>query len=82
MITLKVYASSSIDNNLSSARANNESILRHFAMPWSWECYLKTFPHVIDAKWVSPYDDANEEPHTIITFDSEEHKNWFILRWS
>ena len=74
MITLKFYADSSIDNNLSFDKS-----IAHLGL--TWESYLRTFPHVIDAEWVS-YDFRSVKSYTIITFDSEEHKNWFILRWS
>lgn len=74
MITLKFYADSSIDNNLSKDKFITQCNL-------TWGDYLRTFPHVIDAEWVS-YDFTDPISYTIITFDSEEHKNWFVLRWS
>ena len=53
----------------------------------TWVDYLKSFPHVIDAEFFTGTEGGfvnrlDVEPYTIITFDSEEHKTWFILRWS
>ena len=77
MITLKLYSESSIENNL----ADYKSIAH---LGFTWESYLRTFPHITDVEWrISTYiNGVFELAHTIITFDSEEAKNWFILRWS
>ena len=43
-----------------------------------WLRYLKSLTYVKDAEWI----DRLLNPYTLITFESEAHKNWFILRWS
>jgi hypothetical protein len=40
--------------------------------------YIESLPHVKAAKFVYGEVDA----YTLITFESEEHKTWFILRYS
>ena len=44
----------------------------------SWIDFVKTFPGVIDADGIT--DDS--WPGTKLTFESEEHKNWFLLKYS
>lgn len=64
---LTVVADSNIDNNL-------VGLWDAFSL---WSNYLKSIdPNIID---VEISLDGNI---SIITFKSEEHKTWFILRWS
>jgi|688.fasta_scaffold850658_1 hypothetical protein len=46
-----------------------------------WTQYIKSLPGVKDAEWVSS-SRSKGNPHTLITFESESDKTWFILRWS
>lgn len=38
-----------------------------------WESFLEAMPGVIRAEYTGD---------TVIEFESEEHKNWFLLKWS
>jgi hypothetical protein len=69
MIQLKVPTNSIMDDNLEDAYNHTDS----------WESYIKSLPYVKDAVWEWDEDSLS---HTRITFESEEHKTWFILRWS
>jgi len=67
MSQLRFYCHSTIDANLEDYRSPKVD----------WIDYLKSLPYVVDAVLnVSP------RIETIITFESEAHKTWFILRWS
>ena len=72
-VTLKFDDTSSIDKNLDDARPYNDSS--------TWEEYLLSIPYVIDAEWYWSYVNW-ENSCTLVTFECEAHKNWFILRWS
>jgi hypothetical protein len=72
MIHLKVHRDSSIDDNL-------EDHLRGFENVEDWIHQVKSLPYVKDAEWVRRDMGGS---YTIIIFESEAHKNWFVLRWS
>jgi hypothetical protein len=72
MIQLIVKSQSVIDKNL-EAEWESDSIEID-----DWLSYLKSLTYVKDAEWI----DRLLNPYTLITFESEEHKTWFILRWS
>ena len=72
-VTLKFDDTSSVDKNLDDARPYNDSS--------TWEEYLLSIPYVIDAEWYWSYVNW-ENSCTLVTFECEAHKNWFILRWS
>ena len=72
-VTLKFDDTSSIDKNLDNARPFLDSS--------TWEEYLLSIPYVIDAEWYWSYVNW-ENSCTVVTFECEAHKNWFILRWS
>ena len=44
-----------------------------------WTRYIESLPHVKSAQFVAS---KPGKEYTLITFDSEEHKTWFILRYS
>jgi hypothetical protein len=62
-----------MDNNIYKEWELSEKLC---GCPISWTGYIESLPHVKDAKFV------DGESYTLITFDSEEHKTWFLLRWS
>jgi len=68
MTSLKIITGSRMDMNLESGWSKDEFTINQ------WIDYLLSLPNVIDVKC--------EFKNTIITFDSEEAKTWFILRWS
>jgi hypothetical protein len=74
MIQLKVPWPSPMDNNL-------EDYVRSYVNDKDWVSKVKLLPGVKDAEWVSATR-SNGNPHTLITFESEADKTWFILRWS
>ena len=75
-VTLKFDDTSSIDKNLDDARPYNDSS--------TWEEYLLSIPYVIDAEWyfIPLNSDKPGHSYTIVTFASEAHKTWFLVRWS
>jgi hypothetical protein len=73
MIQLKVQQSSSIDYNL-------ECYFNGYGSIEGWIRKVKLLPCVKDAKWVNGGEMASS--YTLITFESEAHKTWFVLRWS
>ena len=73
MSTLKVASYSVMDCNLED-EWDTEDIEVEL-----WLEFIKEMPHVVNAEWLS---DESKKSYTLITFDSEAHKNWFILRWS
>ncbi len=75
MIQLKVPSPSSMDNNLEEEWGADVVAMD------GWLEYIKLLPGVKDAEWVSATR-SNGNPHTLITFESEGHKTWFILRFS
>jgi hypothetical protein len=46
-----------------------------------WEEVIKSLPYVKDAKWITIGSSIGGS-YTLITFENEAHKNWFIMRWS
>ncbi len=74
MIQLKVPWPSPMDNNL-------EDYVRSYAGD-DWVSKVKLLPGVKDAEWVSASRSSVDSSHTLITFESEAHKTWFILRFS
>ena len=72
MIQLKIYSPSDIDENLEAEWEEEDINIDE------WLSYLKSLTYVKDAEWI----DRLLNPYTLITFESEAHKNWFILRWS
>jgi hypothetical protein len=75
MSYLKLRSFSDMDNNIIAEWELNEKLC---GCPTSWTVFIESLPHVKAAKFVYGEFDA----YTLITFDSEEHKTWFILRWS
>jgi hypothetical protein len=75
MSQLKVVTFSSMDRNIYAEWELSE---KFYGYDISWTGYIESLPHVKDAKFV--YGDGDS--YTLITFDSEEHKTWFILRYS
>jgi hypothetical protein len=76
MIQLKVPTHSAMDNNIEAEWALSESYELI-----TWTMYLESLPYVKSARFVFKTT-LNGDSHTLITFESEEHKTWFILRWS
>jgi hypothetical protein len=72
MIYLKVQQSSSINYNL-------ECYFIRYGSVEGWIRLVKSLPCVKDAKWVNG---GLISSYTLITFESEAHKTWFVLRWS
>lgn len=74
MSTLKVVSYSAMDKNLEDAwdTTHEEGIAL-------WLEFIKKMPHVVNAEW---YDEEGRQCYTLITFESEAHKNWFVLRWN
>jgi hypothetical protein len=72
MIQLKVTTSSTMDLNLEAEWESADINIDE------WLSYLKSLNYVKDAEWI----DRLPNPYTLITFESEAHKTWFILRWS
>jgi hypothetical protein len=72
MIQLRIPSPSEIDENLEAEWGADTISIRE------WLSYLKSLEYVKDAEWV----DTVSESCTLITFESEAHKTWFILRWS
>ena len=70
MIQLIVPTNSIMDDNLEAGSYDYSG---------TWESYIKSLPYVKDAVW--EWEEGSLS-HTRITFDSAEHKTWFILRWS
>lgn len=48
--------------------------------PASWVEYMKQLDGVEDAAFVT--ENSIHENHSLLQFKSEEHKNWFLLKWS
>jgi hypothetical protein len=71
MIQLKVQPNSTIDYNL-------ECYFNGYGSNEGWVCRVKSLPCVKDVKWVNGVISS----YTLITFESEAHKTWFVLRWS
>jgi hypothetical protein len=72
MIQLIVKSSSDIDENLEAEWESADINIDE------WLSYLKSLTYVKDAEWIDKVLGA----YTLITFESEAHKTWFILRWS
>jgi hypothetical protein len=72
MIQLRIPSPSNIDENLEAEWEAEDINIDE------WLSYLKSLTYVKDAEWI----DRLLNPYTLITFESEAHKNWFILRWS
>jgi hypothetical protein len=48
-----------------------------------WIDYVKSLPHVIEVEYVEGiWSAGGDQSYTIITFESEAHRNWFVLRYS
>jgi hypothetical protein len=73
MIQLKVPALSAMDSNI-----QDEWELSEFYEFSHWIRYIESLPYVKSARLVFRAGDN----HTLITFENEAHKNWFILRYS
>ena len=75
MNTLKVVSLSNIDLNLEDEwDLKDEGVCID-----KWQNFIKAMPNVVDAKWVVHND--SRYSYTEITFESEAHMNWFIMRW-
>lgn len=72
MTSLKIIANSDMDKNLEIDWDPDEYTIDQ------WIDYLSSLPNVIDVVWTDNFKPA----YTTITFDSEEAKTWFILRYS
>lgn len=72
MTSLKIIANSDMDKNLEIDWDSDEYSIEQ------WIDYLSSLPNVIDVVWT----DNVKPAYTTITFDSEEAKTWFILRYS
>lgn len=68
MIHLVVKSQSDIDKNLEAEWG--AAIMKVD----EWLSYLKSLTYVMDAEWFDSY--------TVLTFESEEYKTWFLMRWS
>jgi hypothetical protein len=75
MIQLKVPSPSRMDNNLEEEWGADVVAMD------GWLEYIKLLPGVKDAEWVSSLR-SKGNAHTLITFESESDKTWFIMRWS
>jgi hypothetical protein len=73
MIQLKIYSPSDIDENLEAEWVSEDIEIDE------WLRYLKSLTYVKDAEWNT---DGPWDSYTLITFESEAHKTWFVLRWS
>ena len=76
MSQLKVPTTSDMDRNLEKWWESSKSYEFN-----TWTMYLKSLHGVNDAILVIS-EDYNTDSYTLITFENEEHKNWFILRWA
>lgn len=72
MTSLKIIANSDMDKKLEIDWDSDEYTIDQ------WIDYLSSLPNVIDVVW----SDKVIPAYTTITFDSEESKTWFILRYS
>ena len=72
MIQLRIPSPSNIDENLEAEWEAEDINIDE------WLRYLKSLTYVKDAEWI----DRLLNPYTLITFESEAHKTWFVLRWS
>jgi hypothetical protein len=66
MIKLDILAGSAIDLTLEDLWGRTDIDV--------WEEFVMSLPDVIDATFVNQI--------TTVTFESEEHKNWFLLTYS
>ena len=76
IVSLKFHPDSTIHKKLSDA-----SLESSLDRSETWEEFLCSIPYVIDAEWYWSYVNW-ENSCTLVTFECEAHKNWFILRWS
>ena len=75
MTELKVFQFSDMDEKLEAAFKCTEG-------DRIWAIFIKSLQYVKDAKWDPRYADSDSEAYTLITFETEEDKLMFILRWS
>jgi|LakMenEpi03Aug12_release.lakeMendotaPanAssembly.Ray.scaffolds.fasta_scaffold3460068_1 hypothetical protein len=73
MNQLKVPVNTAMDYNL-------EDYFRGYVSNNDWVKKIKSLPYVKDAEWINL--GSIDKSHTLITFETEAHKNWFVLRWS
>ena len=74
MIQLEIKSSSTIDHNLEQFFNIDADIEID-----EWIKLIESLPGVISAEWVGR---DYWSYATVITFESEQHKNWFLLQWS
>ena len=79
IVSLKFHPDSIIYKNLIDAWIEATLVRSE-----TWEEFLCSIPYVIDADrdWSFINYVIWENSCTVVTFASEEHKTWFILRWS
>lgn len=75
MSQLKVSVFSDMDSKLEAEWDDDEDIECD-----KWLEFIKSLPNVVDAVFGS--DGPYSPSYTLITFESEADRNWFILRWS
>ncbi len=75
MSQLKVFALSTMDQNIYEEWESTEK-LRGYNI--SWTVFVESLPHVKSAKFIVGDGDS----YTLLTFESEAHKSWFILRYA
>jgi hypothetical protein len=73
MTQLAIKSSSTIDHNLEQFFNIDADIEID-----DWIKLIESLPGVISAEWVRDHWSYT----TVITFESEQHKNWFLLQWS
>jgi|688.fasta_scaffold2330980_2 hypothetical protein len=77
MNQLKVHTNTDMDRNIEEDWHAEEYGLDQ------WIDYVKSLPHVIDVEYVEGiWSAGGDQSYTIITFESEAHRNWFVLRYS
>ena len=79
IVSLKFHPDSTIYKNLIDASLESSLVRSE-----TWEEFLCSIPYVIDAEWYWSYNWENSctISCTIVSFECEAHKNWFLLRWS
>lgn len=78
MSQLKVSVFSTMTSNLTKEWETSE--LYGTGTIGDWYTFIKSLPNVVDAVFGS--DGPHSPCYTLITFESEADRNWFLLRWS
>ena len=73
MVELEIFERSDFDTNLFREYLKQKSSS-------SFVDYIRSLPLVADATW--GIDERFLLIRTIVYFESEAHKSWFLLRWS